>query len=284
MGKNITVVVGKIHVSEWAKDSFETRLTELLSTREKYKRSKKPRKGANEYFWTFSNYSDIIIDDQIVMFAKLVKVREQINEIVFDEDNWEPTKEAQSIQNAIPSNFIIIPKMRTIMFEEVPQKIKLDLFIEMFEVMYGQRYFSEDFSSLWINPVMEKTQIFEKLKKFDKVTKVKLEITPSNPDTGDYKQLDDLLKDANVDHSKIEFINDVEGLEYKKTIVGEAISLAAAGYGSQEITASKDDKIEVIKSKDSIIRWKVLFNDKPKEFMENLTKRYNKFTHKEETK
>lgn len=36
-----TVVIGKIHISEWIRDEFESRIVELLSFREKYRKPQK---------------------------------------------------------------------------------------------------------------------------------------------------------------------------------------------------------------------------------------------------
>jgi len=272
-----TVVIGKIHISEWAKTEFDNRLIELLSKKQKYKRTR--GKGARGFFWTFSNYTKETIGDNTVIFAKLVKVKEQINEIVFDEPSWEPTRVARNSPNAISSKFIIIPDMRVIIFEEL-QPISINLFKEMFATMYEQQFSSMDLSKVWINLVVEKAQIFQKLKEFDKIIKVRIDVTPSNPDTGDYRKLDDELKESNTDHATLEFNNDGQGLEVENTIIAQAISLALAGYGSQKIIAEKRGKREIISSKDEIVRWKVLHTEIPKDFMAGLTQRYVDFIHR----
>lgn len=279
-GRLTTVVVGKIHVSEWAKSEFRTRLIDLLSTRKKYKRIS--GKGADKFFWTFTNYRIETSDDQTILFARMVKVKRQIKEVVFDEESWSPALMARETPNASLANFIIILEKRVIIFEEL-QSISIKLFAEMFSTMYGQRFSSEDLSKVWINPVVKKELIFEKLREFDKITRVKLVVTPSNPDTGDYRQLDELLKNSKTEEAALEFKNEEEGLTVENTIIGQGISLASAGYGYQNITAEKDGKKEVIKSKDEILRWRVPFTDDSEAFIKNLYQRYVDFIHIGET-
>jgi len=263
-----TVVIGKIHISDWAKVDFESKLREFLSTKQKYNQFTGIGKG--KFFWTFTNFSEQKLDDDTVFFARLVKIKKQIRETVFDEKNWMPTRTERDSPSASYSNFIIIPYRHVIIFEEL-SSISIKTFMDMFSSMCRQLFFG---AKIRIILTVERQQILIKLKNYDKVTKVHLLVTPSNPDTGDWRRLDLELKEGGVEEATLEY-RSKGGLKIENSIIGEAIALASAGYGGpQKITVEKQGKEEVINSEDELIRLRVPYSENPDTLTLILYQRY----------
>jgi len=271
------VVVGKVHISNWAKDEFRSRIVTLLRTKKKYEQRK--GKGAREYFWVFSDFIDTDIDaDDKMLFARLVRIKKQTKETVFDEEKWSPERMERDSPNASFSNFAIFLKNHVILFEE-RSTIPINLFMQMFSVMYAQLLSAIDMSSMWIDPLVDKSDILLRLKKFDKVTDMQFVLAPSNPDTGDYKTLDDLFKGSKAAKVNLNLSNP-EGLRVEGQLINEAMNLAYSGHGSAEkIIAKRGDKEEEIQPKNAIKRLHVPYSDNAGEFAENLTQLYISSTH-----
>lgn len=252
-----TVLIGKIHIYNWIKEDFESNLRDFLSTKQKYNQF--TGKGKGKFFWTFTNFFEQKLDEGTVFFARLVKIKKQIRETVFDEQNWTPARMERESPSASYSDFIIIPYRRVIVFEEL-SSIKYKIFVDMFSSMYRQHFLG---AKLDIVLLVERQQILLKLKNYDKVTKVHLLVTPSNPDTGDWRRLDQELKEGGVEEATLEY-RSKSGLKVDNSIIGEAIALASAGYGGpQKITVEKQGKEEFINSEDELKRLRVPYSDNP---------------------
>lgn len=270
------VVVGKIHISNWAKDAFESRLITLLSTKKKYEQAS--GKGAGRFFWTFSNFIEGDLYDDKALFARLVKIKKQTNETVFDEANWSPARLARDSPYASFSNFMIFPIKHIILFEDV-SSISINIFKQMFSSMYAQLFSGMDLSSMWMDPLVDKENILLRLKEFDKVTKIRLVVTPSNPDSGDWRTMGPLLKDSHIAKGILELSNE-EGLRIEGTMISETLNLATMGHGSPlAIYAKKGDEEQVIIPDDGIKRLRVPYSDNAETFAQNLTQLYIKSMH-----
>lgn len=141
----------------------------------------------------------------------------------------------------------------------------------MFSSMYRQHFLG---AKLDIVLLVERQQILLKLKNYDKVTKVHLLVTPSNPDTGDWRRLDQELKEGGVEEATLEY-RSKSGLKVDNSIIGEAIALASAGYGGpQKITVEKQGKEEFINSEDELKRLRVPYSDNPETLSLILYQRY----------
>lgn len=263
------VVVGKIHISNWAKSEFDSRLKKLLSTKKKYEQER--GKGKDKFYWTFSNFIEDTVeeDEENVIFAQLVKIKKQVSEIVFDEESWSPTRTATESPNASYSSFIIVPKKHLIIFEEQPS-ISINLFKQMFSSIYAEHFSGLDLSKMWIDPLIEREHLLTRLKEFDKITNIRLIITPSNPDAGDWKTMDPLMKESKIARAILDLDNE-EGLNLDGTMIEEAFNLASAGHGStQSITAIKGDEEQLIIPKDEIKRFRVRYSDDARKFLKIL--------------
>nr|WP_287849084.1 DUF4747 family protein [Methanothrix sp.] len=272
-----TVVIGKIHISEWIRDEFESRIVELLSFREKYRKPQK--KGSNKFLWAFGDFCAKDLNDEKVIFARLGKNKQEIMENVFDDENWSYKRIARDLPKADAySNFIILMKSHTIIFEEKQPVISIKQFSDMFSLIYSQHF--SDLSKLKIDLIVEKETIFSKIREFDKITEVQLTVSPSNPYIDeDFRPFDKLLKDGNVEEAKLIYKNP-DGLKIDNTIIGQGIALSAAGYGNHTITAEKDEETEYIRSKDQIQRFGVAASDDPDSIIDNYYKKYMDFLHR----
>lgn len=187
-----TVVIGKMHVSSWVGDEFEGRILELLSKRREYEQS--DGKGKGKFSWVFADLMVKDADENKIIFARLGKNKKEKVETVFDKERWTYTRVAVAAPKAESfSNFVIIPRSQTILFEEKKPIISIVQFIRMFSSIYNQ-YFN-DISNLKIDLIYEREKIFYKLKDYDKITEVEVSVMPSNPETeNDFRQLDEVLK------------------------------------------------------------------------------------------
>lgn len=265
-----TVVVGKIHISNWVKEEFESRLITLLSTKKKYEQTR--GKGAGKFHWTFSNFIENDLAEDKVLFAQLVKIKKQTNETVFDEANWSPAKTIKESPNASYSGFIIVPRKHLVIFQEL-SSISINIFKQMFSSMYTQ-LFGFDLSKVWIDPMVEKEQLLVRLRGFDKITNIKIIVTPSNPDAGDYRTLDPLLKDSHIARASLDLSNE-EGLNLDGTMVREAINLASEGHGdTRSVTARSGEEEQLIIPKDEIKRLRVPYSDDAAIFAKRLCQTY----------
>jgi hypothetical protein len=144
----------------------------------------------------------------------------------------------------------------------------------MFSSIYKQHF--NDFSDLKIDLVYEREKIFYKLKEYDKITEVQLNLVPSNPENEDeFKKLDDTLKEIKAKAATLVFKNETDGLNVgENTIIAQGINLSSAGYGTVKFTATKGSETEKFDSKSQILRYGVPKSDTPSMIIGNF---YNKF-------
>jgi hypothetical protein len=75
------------------------------------------------------------------------------------------------------------------------------------------------------------------------------------------------LKEGSTKEANFKFKNEEDGLKIEGTIIGEGLSLSGAGYGEYNISVEKEEKKEIIRSKDQILRKVVRVIDEPEELM-----------------
>ena len=265
-----SVVIGKMHVSPWVGQEFEDRIIELLSAREEYEQYK--HKGRGKFLWVFADILVKSVDGDKIIFARLGKNKV---ETIFDKKNWSYTRVAVAAPKAESfSNFIIIPKSQTILFEEKKSVISINQFAEMFSSIYKQHF--NDISTLKIDLVYEREKIFYKLGEYDKITEVQLNVVPSNPENEvEFRVLDDILKDIKARTANLVFKNETDGLNIgEDTIIAQGINLSSAGYGTVKFTAIKGGQTEQFDSKSQILRYGVSKSDTPSSIIDNF---YGKF-------
>lgn len=270
--KHNTVVLGRIHISQWVRDTLESRLFELVTKSEKY--IQESGKGKDKFVWMFLEGCAVEGDEASIVYAQLAKININFEDKYLDEPK-RSTKTVVSDQPRVASlsNFIIDLKSQSILFEEKPQ-LSIKQFMSTFATLY-RRYF-HDLTNINIDPVVESEKIFEILGQYDKITKASFKVTPSNPeDEDDFRKLDEILKQSNTTEANLKFKSDEVGLNIQDgTIVREAIALSGAGYGNYTIVAEKDEKTTILKSEDQILRTTVTASDSPSEMAKNLSKKF----------
>ena len=99
-------------------------------------------------------------------------------------------------------------------------------------------------------------------------------VTPSNPDAGEYRTLDPLLKDSHIARASLDLSNE-EGLNLDGTMVREAINLASEGHGdTRSVTARSGEEEQLIIPKDEIKRLRVQYSDDAAVFAKRLCQTY----------
>lgn len=63
----------------------------------------------------------------------------------------------------------------------------------------------------------------------------------------------------------------------ENTIIGQGINLSSAGYGTAKITAKKGDEIDILDSKDQILRFSITKSDTPSSIIDHLYGKYLEF-------
>jgi hypothetical protein len=268
-----SVVIGRMHVSPWVGQEFEDRVIELLSAREEYEQYK--HQGRGKFLWVFADILVKLVDEDKIIFARLGKNKKEKVETVFDKKNWSYTRVAETAPKAESfSNFIIIPKSQTILFEEKKSIISINQFVEMFSSIYNQHF--NDISDLKIDLVYEREKIFYKLKEYDKITEVQLNLVPSNPENeAEFRKLDDTLKEIKAKAATLVFKNETDGLNVgENTIIAQGINLSSAGYGTVKFTATKGGETENFDSKSQILRYGVPKSDTPSMIIGNFYKKF----------
>ena len=277
-----TVVVGKLHISSWVAEELRGRIIELLSKREEYEQFK--GKGKEKFLWVFCDLFEKNVDDNTIIFARLGKNKKETGETIFDKQNWTYKRIVVNSPKAESySNFIIIPKSQTILFEEKKGIISTKQFTDMFSLIYSRHF--NDLSSVIIDLLSEKEKIFYYLKEYEKITKVQFDVRPSNPETDeDFKQLDDFLKNSRTKKGSFEFENDEEGLEIDNNLISQGINLSSSGYGNAKITVKKGNETRIIDTKSQILRFVVPAAGNPDSIANNLYKQYIEFIHRGESR
>jgi hypothetical protein len=168
---------------------------------------------------------------------------------------------------------VIFIRSHIVLFEERPN-ININLFKKMFSAIYTQCYAEKDLSNAWIDPLVVKENVLSIIRQFDRVTKIQLVVTPSNPDSGDYKTLDSLFKESKIARGILDLSNK-EGLNIDGTFIKDAMNLATTGHGMpKKIYAEKDGQEHLIIPSDEIKRLRVPYSDDAYNFAKTLCQAY----------
>jgi hypothetical protein len=124
--------------------------------------------------------------------------------------------------------------------------------------MYSQQ-FQEVFGRLRIGVITEAARIFEEIKKYDKVTKVKFSIVYPNPrDRPEYEGVKKEMEKMNAKKWASNIDGKENGLNVEDTHIGEGLHLIEEGYGEDyTIYVEKGRKKSIItidKIKRKVIR------------------------------
>lgn len=190
------VVMGKIHISQWVRDDFERRLSDLVSSGDEY--IQETGKGKDKFVWVFGDQLVKTIDEEKIIFARLGKIKSGLEETIYDKERKSFKRIKVDTPRALSySNFILHPESHIVLFEEKRPDISINQFKEKISILY-KRHFN-DLSDVKIDLIVETERVFEILRRFDKVIEVQFEVTPSNPeDEIEFRRLDQLLKEGST--------------------------------------------------------------------------------------
>jgi hypothetical protein len=269
--RKVHVVYGIINVFEWNNLPPTERLKDLFSSGEEFQQRSK--RGEEKFTWVFADFDTKTINNEKILFARLVKIKSGYEESYYDKKLRSVKKKSIDNQRALAySNFIVHPDSNHIVFEEKQPEISITQFKKFFLEIY-KRHFT-DLSQVKVDTLKDTTEVYKYIKQFDKVVEAQFDLRPSNPeDSKEFRALDQRLKEAHIHEAKIKFKSNAEGLKVENTIVGEGIELSGAGYGDYELKLEKGDRVAQLKSKDRILRDEIIVKDKPDDIMKMFLKK-----------
>jgi hypothetical protein len=255
-----TIVIGKIHISEWVKSELDKKIIDLVSSGEMYKQDW--GRGKNKFVWAFGDHVTKDINGEKIIFARLGKIKAGFEDLIYDKKAKSFKRVTVETKPLYYSNLIISPKSHIIIFEERPG-ISASMFPDLFSKFYSEHF--NDLSSLKIDLILDREIVFSRLNDFDKIIEVKFKVMPSNPDNEEeFRKLDEEIKNSNASEASFKFKNEQDGLKVKDSMVGQGIALSGAGYGEYTIVGVEEDgEKKVIKSKDQVLRQETTIVDEP---------------------
>ena len=163
-----------------------------------------------------------------------------------------------TIKNLIvaKSRFFLHLKSGLIIFNPKSNHIPINAFIEIFKEVFESSY-QKFFVNVDIQLIEDRIEVFETLRKFDRISKISFYLHPSNPRNSDlWKSVDDRLKSIGVGTYREELIakDDSEGLRIIEDENTEAkIYMAEDGYGEAQVTGRINGEEKTISTKDNPI-------------------------------
>src|SRR3989338_1158828 len=238
------------------------RLTSLIKKNEITKYITHP-----DFEWKFGG----VIEGDGFIYGKLGKIKKSKIRTVYDDNKEDFIELEDMVGDAEVSHFCIFFKEHIILFERRPNlghKELIYIFSEYYNKLFDHK------GGMDIGLLQNKAEIIKILKQAEKLTLVKFNLIPSNPDNSDdLKKMDEALKEINADKAKFEVENKEDGLEFKKpNLLTSSFALCDRGYGSYVLTYKKGDQELKIESRSKIIKESL---DLPSE-TENILKEFRR--------
>jgi hypothetical protein len=259
--RDIKFVVGRVNFVDWTGplEDYDNKRAFLLDALEKGKEWVVFDKEDDEKVKHSWLVTDITVDEKRdVVFGRLVKEREEKGTHKIDRKRRKVTfDEAATQTNISLSSFAINLRNHVILFE-ANSKISRPAFEEAFAELYNP---SQGLKSppIEIDTIVNEEKIATFVKRVDRVTGLRIEIIPSNPEPKEANiAIDAGIKSINAQKVIIKIQgnkNDPESSLHldpeKKDFYDQALSHAAGGYGKFTIDAvDEGEKVSLTSSKD----------------------------------
>ena len=210
-------------------------------------RSQDARFDEGRYVWTIGDIGISEIQDAKLVHGRLGKSVREVVETVYNTEAHSFTREHVQSRKAGYSNFFIDTENAILAFEDKPL-LPRGKFLKMFKQFWQRNEASEiDFDY-----IKNEVEIFEVIRRWDKITTAKFDLSPTNPHPReDYSPLDDIIKQAQAQRARLKF--DGGGLAREHSIVQQGTSMAAAGYGEFNLKGIQGGSTQVLSSNSLLV-------------------------------
>jgi hypothetical protein len=237
--RDMSIVFGKVNpITTLFSGSFEDDILSLVKSRKVHR--------SRDFYWVFGN---LLLDNK-TLAGRFGKYKVGEKDVVYDTAKSEFREEIfDKVGRAFYSNFVIYLPSRIIAFEDRKPGISISGFINAFH-----RFSLDAGKEFEVKLLVEAGEIYEILDRFSKVTKASIRVTPANPhDEPEFRKIQKILEEANADKGTFE-LEGKDGLEVRKSIIGEGIEMSGKGYCDLRITGESEGRIKKVTSKDKTLR------------------------------
>lgn len=184
----------------------------------------------------------------------LVKFKPLVDEEIVLPESQELSSEAVSNRVIAKARFILHIPTGIIMYRAASRQISRQQFLLYFPQVFIENH-ERFFVDAEVQTIDEEMEIFEAMRRFDRILAFSVYLHPSNPDLSDmWKDVDEWIKDINADkyHEYMEAKPSSDGLHIidNGEIRGK-IAMARDGYGNASVTGTVDGKVQVVSTNDN---------------------------------
>ena len=209
----------------------------------------------DRYVWTIGDVGVAAIetvaagDTSVLIHGRLGKTAREVVETVYDDQTHSFKRENVQSRKAAYSNFFIHP-MSAILALEDKALLPRGKFLKMFQRFWKTNEASEiDFDF-----IKNEIEIFEIIKRWDRITESKFDLSPTNPHPReDFTPLDDIIKKAQARRVRMKFNGQSDGLAKEHSIIQQGTSMAAAGYGEFSLKGVENGSTQVLSSNSLLV-------------------------------
>jgi len=188
-------------------------------------------------------------ETDILIHGRLGKTAREVLETVYDDQTHCFKREHVQSRKAAYSNFFIDPHNAILALED-KQLLPRGKFLKMFKRFWE----TNEVSDIDFDFIKNEIEIFEVIKRWDRITESKFDLSPTNPHPReDFSPLDDLIKKARARRARMKFDGQDNGLAKENSIVQQGTSMAAAGYGEFRLKGVEKGLTQVLSSNSLLI-------------------------------
>lgn len=214
----------------------------------------------DRYVWTIGDIGIADIDivksvDMIgLIHGRLGKTAREVVETVYDDKIHSFKRVHVQSRKAAYSNFFIDPSHAILALEDKPLLPR-----GKFLTMFKQFWENAEACDIDFDFIKNEVEIFEVIKRWDKVTEAKFDLSPTNPHPrDDYSPLDDIIKQAQARRVRMKFDGQSNGLAKDHSIVQQGTSMAAAGYGEFSLKGVEKGSTQILSSNSLLVTHEVI--------------------------
>jgi hypothetical protein len=206
---------------------FPIILSELQSVRQK----------AGKYVWAMGDIGERTVEGEKLLFGRLGKTAPAAAGTDSDEAVHSFSRESMRGKKAAWSNFFIHTSS-SIMVLEDKQLLPADKFLKKFK----QFWETNQTAGMVFDFLKNGPEIFAVLKRWDKLTAARLELSSTTVDArNEFAPLDDLIKQAQAERAVFKFEGGTAGLARDNSIIQQGVCMSAAGYGEFSLKGVEKD-------------------------------------------
>lgn len=217
----------------------------------------------DRYVWTIGDIGladiDIVksVDTISFIHGRLGKTAREVIETVYDDKTHSFKRVYVQNRKAAYSNFFIDPSHAILALEDKPL-LPRGKFLKMFKRFWE----TAEICDIDFDFIKNEVEIFEVIKRWDKITEAKFDLSPTNPHPReDFFPLDDIIKQAQAKRARLRFDCQSNGLAKEHSIIQQGTSMAAAGYGEFGLKGVEKGSTQVLSSNSLLITHEIIHID-----------------------